>query len=397
MSSTQSIAAGTTVEFSPDELSVRVDGVTLSAYTGYQHPWLSTTSLSRLGVHCRRAAFDAGWLSTTDPEGNRTSSIFSMWMDRSRFARVQQEQSPSHTVFLVAMNVELADAGSNPIAISQVDVGFAELFVVSVGKSSFGLGGRFYRRERGDSAASPTRLTLLGTVQINYVYVDWSTRRSSPLPEALREALEGASQKTSTDAESGAVPLTRLPAESLLRSLLWSADDSDGIRFQRSFTLRVADFDFNLHLNQSMYAQFALDALKEGFQNWLFSDDQRRRPEAKSLQRWILQRMVQSSSESLTDESDAAALMTIEGQSPKVKRAVLRWLLQVDSWVSAMKIEFLKEVPLPDWSCLQIPSIEVRIVPQIGINAEFEGEFFFGVFGAGSIPSAHCIGVLRLA
>lgn len=345
-----------------------VCNVPLSAYTGWQHPFVTPLALARLAVHCRRAAYDEGWL---DPQGG----FFSLSRDSLQrrvvplpssaitphVSRVGEAVSASQfsTVFIVAMEANINDAAIGVPIRNHVSAR-AELFVSAVGNSSFGLGACLYatgaENDRG-CAPRPSTELYLGSVQLSYVHIDFETRRPHPLPDSKRVAL------TSAFLSENAlkVPkLLRLNAGSILAECLQKKKESVSLFHELAFALRPSDYDFNLHLNQSMYQAFALDTLKDAVLHWVLerlsstTSSTCESGQQSTLDKSVLHFLVgalftsdkdlhENGESFLPLMADAAAAL----QDATARRQLELAVLQVDSLVTALRIDFVKEIPMP--------------------------------------------------
>lgn len=222
------------------EGTATVTGVPLSPFTGYQHGQVDVLAAARAGSYMRRRAFDHGWL--------QPSAV-----------------SDDATVFFVACDTRILPAAARGF-ISTVVLCSGEMFVVHVGNSSFAL---FFTLTASDSSE------ILGVMRLTYVSVSKTSRRPVPIPAEKRALLDASfANSTALRERLGATappPLAVQPAMAALLRVATAGGAPDGAPavgdgralHRRVSALREADFDFNRHLNQSMYQSFAIDTLKE--------------------------------------------------------------------------------------------------------------------------------------
>jgi hypothetical protein len=332
-----------------------VSNVPLCAYTGWQHPFVTPLSLARLAVHCRRAAYDEGWL---DAQGG----FFSLSRDSLRRRQVSLAPSQSRapaaetvsssqfsTVFIVAMEVNV-NPKARGVPIRNHVAARAELFVSAVGNSSFGLGACLYAlgAEKGCDDDGNSVEIYLGSVQLSYVHIDFASRRPNPLPQSKRDALVQAHVAE----QAAKVPtLARLNSSTLYNA----CRSADALRHEMSFVLRPSDYDFNLHMNQSMYQAFALDTFKDGVLQWVLGlrakvvangEDATLRRRAISFLVGLLFDVKHDDGAAVGDDDALNAAKTAL-DDPSCRRQLELAVLQVDSMVTTLRLDFVKEIRMP--------------------------------------------------
>lgn len=331
-----------------------VSRVPLSAFSGWQHPFVAPLFLSRLATYCRRAAFDSGWL---DPEG-AIFSVSSATLTRSVMRKddaAAQEGARSSTVFVVAMDIQLPHESRN-LVLNNLMTCTSRLKVLSVGNSSFAVVGTF-----SADLTKSSKETLLGVVQLSYVHVDTKSRRPVPLPSSVREQLEHGS--TDGAVLDGFSKIERLPLKDLA-----AEHKSSPLLHSHAFMLRPSDFDFNLHLNQSMYQSFAIDTVKEAVFTWITS------PVLPAPSQQVLVQLVCG---------DAPFEQTIDCK----KRGPV--LLQLDAAISRLQIEYAKEIA---WAACDL-QVDVNVSPVLRSHDDVAVEIFFTVCCQGSMNAS---GILTL-
>ncbi|CUG90293.1 acyl-ACP thioesterase, putative [Bodo saltans] len=358
-------------------------GAPVSAYTGWQHPFVTPLTLGRLAVHCRRAAYDEGWL---DAQGG----FFSLSRDslQRRVVTIKKKNqapdveegvtepttapSPSQfsTVFVVAVE-GIVNPAAVGVPIRNHVISRVEVFVSAIGNSSFGLGACLYAigtdADRGSSSRADAKELYLGSVQLSYVHIDFNTRRPQPLPPTKRDGL---TQSFSPEQADKVPKISRLNPASLYAEVVdKKSRPSKELFHQQVFALRPSDFDFNLHMNQSLYHVFALDALKGAIVKWLVQKLPKYRPNnavqttADSgddvnhhthddevpplLERAVLSYLVgvlfgkdAVSGNTTTVEEASIAL----AEDPTTLSSLEQAVLQADSLVSAVRLDFVKEI-----------------------------------------------------
>jgi hypothetical protein len=353
-------------------------GAPVSAYTGWQHPFVTPLTLGRLAVHCRRAAYDEGWL---DSQGGFFSlsrdSLHRRVVTLNKASSGEPEGQPAaeepssassqfSTVFVVAME-GIVNPAAVGVPIRNHVISRVEVFVSAIGNSSFGLGACLYAigtdAERGSSSRQDVdaKELYLGSVQLSYVHIDFSTRRPQPLPPAKRDGL---TQSFSAEQADKLPKISRLNPTALYTEIVdKKSRRTTELYYQQSCALRPSDFDFNLHMNQSLYQVFALDALKGAIVRWLVQKlPQHYRSGAStdsgnassSLERAVLEYLVgvlfaikatttTTGSGRISLAEAARSLEEDATTRPSLEQAVL----QADSLVSAVRLDFVKEIRMP--------------------------------------------------
>lgn len=369
-----------------------VGGIPLSCYTGWQHSFLSPLSLSRLGVHCRRAAFDSGWLGDSDASSggffslSRDSAsrrILAYPTDASQTASDNDTVASTtfSTVFAVAMDIHLCDQ-HRPV--TNLVAARGELFVAAIGTSSFALGGTFFAKF--DEMSNEV---CIGTVQLSYVHIDFGSRRPLPLPAVKRSALEAAFRP---ELASTLPKITRLSYDELFSKSTHS-DNECVLKHSKQFVLRPTDFDFNFHLNQSIYQAFAVDTLKEAVVTWICTSlqDETKRLDPVSMKAVdvIARLMVHKD----VAPSGAALVAFWSANAKLVEQAVF----QLDAAISALRIDYLREIPVRSLgdAVSSDERVVVSVQPQRGDWGACEAVFSFAVATHGA-STPNSIGTLRL-
>lgn len=380
-----------------------VTGVPIGPFLGWQHGLLTPIAMSRLAVFCRRAAFEKGWLDpltknffnftpAEDNANNSSSQTPSSESDTrvtltSQNTQQQQQQQqcsmmPSVTVFIVSMDIQLEPStmrrrlswlfqGRDQTDGAQLGIAEADLMIAAVGSSSFSLYGELFARPA--NAAPKTQRVRLGSVQLAYVQIDVAARRPlALLPHKKAALLGGLSQERL--ARAGAKPIVRLALDVLLQSFQRTSTTTSTTTAEseatpassvlwRSVMLRMADMDFNLHLNQSMYQQFALDALKESVFDALVGSLRNNNVSACAgaavvtpAMRVVLGSRLQESVGTTGTvvepgkEGDALRALAAAAGAKEDPAALLReahmTALQLDACVVSLHIEYANEIPL---------------------------------------------------
>jgi acyl-CoA thioesterase FadM len=297
------------VDISPERGTAKVSGVSLSPFTGYQHGHLDVLAAARASGFIRRLAFAHGWLQPA-------------------------EETDETTIFFVACDTTLqGDSGF----ISTRVMYSGEMFVTHVGNSSFSL---YVTLFDGDEGTKPRC-----TMRLTYVCVSKANRRPVAIPQAKRLLLEASATNATAvrDALGAGAPAKLGVSDSIATLLLASGSvDCVDVAHRRRFELRECDFDFNMHLNQSMYQSFAIDSLKQACRdNATFA--------------WVL--------------------ATVEGAAP----------LHADLAVRGLRIDYKQEIPL------LANEVVVTVVSDISASL-----VWFSVSASGDAPFLAAIGTLSI-
>ena len=189
---------------------------------------LSADALLRLIAAARWEALNAGWL------GLKALGAVFVVSQKLKLTR------------------ELATAKRN---VSPVGVSVrCTLCVTRLGKSSFDM---FCTAE----VLSIPAQTLIGTAthSVTYVFVDSQSRKSTPIPDHVRARFEAAVTGTSAERMAAAREL-----QSAVAVEGKNGDDAGDAEWQTGHvvTTRPSDTDWNGHVNQSYYLQYAMDAVE---------------------------------------------------------------------------------------------------------------------------------------
>eukprot|EP00754_Rhynchopus_humris_P036886 Rhum_TRINITY_DN18972_c0_g1::Rhum_TRINITY_DN18972_c0_g1_i1::g.168914::m.168914 len=205
--------------------------VSVSSGPSFRFLALSADALLRLLAAARWEALDAGWLG------------------------LKALGKEGRAVFVVSQNMkltrELATAKRNvsPCGVSVR----CTMSVTRLGKSSFDM---FCTAEVFSMPAQ----TLIGSAThcVTYVFVDYASRKSVPIPDHVRVRFEAAVAGTSAGRMAAAREL-----QSVAAAAKSGADEGDA-EWQTGHvvTTRPSDTDWNGHVNQSYYLQYAMDAIE---------------------------------------------------------------------------------------------------------------------------------------
>jgi hypothetical protein len=307
--------------------TARVDGIALEPYLGWQHTKINPLIFNRIAFVALIAAFEAGWL---DRKGNfftlakyeaepiQKSADEEKDDSQASERAAAEAQHQFSTVFVASIATEL-EHSSNLSLRGRTNGAVAVLAVAHVGSSSFTL-----------------RVTLtcdaeaFGSMLLSFVHVDFKARRPAPLPEGKRTSLNEAMIKGSTN--GGAIQ--RLALAQLFQSV------DGGLTHAKTFALRHSDFDFNLHLNQSMYQSFAVDALKESVAVWA-SHESRTATAADG-----------NEDETNADPKSWISALLASFRAPDaagnvIASAIQKSALSLDATIVSLRMDYLKEIQMP--------------------------------------------------
>lgn len=305
----------------PNGTQAQVANISLAPFLGWQHPHLTTLALSRVAFLALVAAFDKGWI---DPQGKFFS--IAKYELKPLVTDAQESLPPQDafsTVFVVSM--EIQSSCLQEVEDLRTKSATVVMCVSAVGTSSFSI---FLKVLLSDPDE-----TLLGTVQLSFVHIDFATRRPAALPVAKKALLQTALQSEDCLSQFGVSKMVRLPVKECL-----SAHSSSPFLYRRTFSLRPSDFDFNLHLNQSMYQSFAVDAVKDAILEWL---------QAAALPQFLQKffRIADCCSGEVNDEG------------------LQRCALKLDAYNRRLRIDYLKEIRLPSKSSAAGYVVHVDVSP----------------------------------
>jgi hypothetical protein len=316
----------------------RVEGIPLEPYLGWQHTKMNPLIFNRIGFVALITAFEAGWL---DRQGN----FFTLAKyeaepirknaddeadDKAAAERALVEaQHQFSTVFVASIATDIKQS-SNLTLRGRTGGAVAALSVAHVGSSSFTLR---VALSCGDED--------FGSMLLSFVHVDFKARRPAPLPEGKRISLDDAKNKNALVTGTTPAAMQRLALAQLFQSVNGQRSHA------KTFALRHSDFDFNLHLNQSMYQSFAVDALKESVMLWAgeaaadrknaAGDDNEASTPSASTQSWV-----ESFIQSFLLPHDASNKDTSDLQSVIQKNTLL-----LDASIESLRMDYLKEIQMP--------------------------------------------------
>ncbi|AIN99175.1 hypothetical protein LPMP_260610 [Leishmania panamensis] len=275
--------------------SALVWGIPAAPFVPVQHFQIDVSTLNRLSSYCLRLARERGWLQTPDDVVHATP-----YAQRNEAHPLVGQGShvytgPDSTFFFAGTEEILEDPHPNfqfPPTLSTLFVK-AHFYLVHVGSSSYSVYTKLYTYLDGQEE---TARDLLGSFKVTAVWVSKKLRIPTALPAdkqlLLRSiAAKNAAKLSSSDsartkrisvsdlllhsgwfANAAAIasmelaaysPLSAPPASEFLVSLphvhsaapLW-------LLHRRHFSLREADIDFNLHVNQLVTKLFVIDTFR---------------------------------------------------------------------------------------------------------------------------------------
>lgn len=313
-----------------DDIGVAVvSKIALDPFLGWQHTRLNPLVLTRIAFLAQINAFEQGWL---DKQGNffalskyESAPVHSDERHEEALAQAGRTSTFS-TVFVVSMDTTL-NPQSN-LSLRRRSPAEVLLLIAHVGGSSFTI-----------KSVVMCEKETIGTVTMSFVHVDFASRRPSALPTDKKLCLEAALKWVCASPHSshaGAMP------RQIYGALKASICVTDDLVFAKLFPLRQADFDFNLHLNQSMYQSFAIDTLKEALLSWHLAP-------AGPVEAWLLSLLTSTFAAPVACSTETG----LEG-----------CVINLDSHVTSLRIDYLKEVRMPSARCQTTPpSVVCRVAP----------------------------------
>lgn len=331
----------------------RVEGIPLEPYLGWQHTKMNPLIFNRIGFVALITAFEAGWL---DRQGNfftlakyeaepiRKNADNTADDEQAAAERALVEaQHQFSTVFVASIATDIKQS-SNLTLRGRTGGAVAALSVAHVGSSSFTLRVELSCGDEG-----------FGSMLLSFVHVDFKARRPAPLPEGKRVSLDDAKNKNALVTGTAPAAIQRLALAQLFQSVAGQRSHA------KTFALRHSDFDFNLHLNQSMYQSFAVDALKESVMLWAgaaaadrtnAAGDSEPSSTATAPTTWV-----EAFIQSFLRPHDASNQDTSDLQSVIQKNTLL-----LDASIETLRMDYLKEIQMPP---ITSPSAIAAAVPGV--------------------------------